>query len=218
MRRFFYACMAMLALAATFVASPIVTAWTIREAIRTGNSTYLEGKLEWDTVRMSLRASMIETATGIPEPSPIAAKEVSAQTGSPRPGSRLGGPEQAAVEPKLGLWQRIKNGVSRRAVDGIVARYVTPERLSQLFTARQFYRDNISGETAALEALPWTERVAGFWQRIRRAEFHSPTVFELEMADRNDPTRHYIGLLRLRGFEWKLTELRVRLVPATDPA
>lgn len=205
MKRFVCACAALLALAAAFVASPLVAAWSIREAIRTGDSAYLEAKLEWDTVRATLRASLTEIATGIPEPSPVAAQEDVRQA--------------TAVEPpKLGLWQRIKNGLSRRAVDSLVATYVTPARLPQLFTARQFYRDNISGETAALEALPWSERVASFWSRIRRAEFHSPTVFELEMADRNDPTRHYIGLLRLRGLEWKLTELRLRIVPAADPA
>jgi hypothetical protein len=59
---------------------------------------------------------------------------------------------------------------------------------------------------------------------VKRAEFKSPTVFEIEMADRNDPTRHFVGLLELRGFEWKLTELRLRVVreatlpAATDPA
>jgi hypothetical protein len=121
------------------------------------------------------------------------------------------------------LWQRLKNGLRKSAVNNIVDSYVTPEGLPQLFSYRKTYRD-VSGETAALEAMPWHERVAGFWSRIKRAEFKSPAVFEIEMADRNDPTRHYVGLLELRGFEWKLTELRLRVVAeaalplAADPA
>jgi hypothetical protein len=195
MKKLFCTFFAALVLSAAFVASPFVAAWSIREAIRTGNSDVLETKLEWDTVRETLRASLVEIATGIPEASPVSAQA-----------------------PKPGFWQGIKNGMSRRAIDNLVAVYVTPGRLPQLFTLRQFYRDNVSHETAAVEALPWHTRVMGFWSRIKRAEFHSPGAFEIEMIDRNDPARHYVGLLRLRGLEWKLTELRMRMVPATDPA
>jgi hypothetical protein len=191
MKKFLLTLAAGLALAVGYVAYPILTVWTIREAVRTGNSSYIEAKLEWPTVRETLRQSMLEYAIG---PTPVAAP------GSP--------------PPSLGLWQRIKNGLSRRAVDNLVTSYVTPEGLPQLFGARQFYRERISGEQARLDAMPWHERAAGFWSRIKRAEFHSPTAFEIEMADRNDPTRHYIGLLKLRGLEWKLTELRLRSVPA----
>lgn len=196
MKKLLFALTAGLALAVGYVAYPILTVWTIREAIRTGNAAAIEAKLEWPTVRTTLRQSMIEYAIG---PTPVAA-----------PGS---------APPSIGFWQRLKNGLSRRAIDNMVESYVTPEGLPQLFGVRQFYRQNISGEQAALDAMPWHQRAASFWSRIKRAEFHSPTVFEIEMADRNDPTRHYIGLLKLRGLEWKLTELRLRSVAATtDPA
>ena len=187
MKKILIAASAGLVLAASYIASPVVTAWFIREAIRTGNSTYLEAKLEWPTVRTTLRKSLTEYAVG---PTTIVA------------------PGQA----KPGFWRRIKDGFSRRAVDNMVDAYVNPQGLPQLFGMRQFYRENISGEAAALDALPWHERARGFWSRIKRAEFHSPAEFEIEMADRNDPSRHYVGLLKLRGFEWKLTELRLRMV------
>lgn len=192
MKKLLFLAAAALALAVGYVAYPFLTVWTIREAVRTGNSAYIEAKLEWPTVRATLRQSMLEYAVA---PTPVAA-----------PGS---------APAKVGFWQRIKNGISRRAVDNMVESYVTPEGLPQLFGVRQFYREKISGEQAALDAMPWHQRAANFWSRIKRAEFYSPTVFEIEMADRNDPTRHYIGLLRLRGLEWKLTELRLRTVPAT---
>jgi len=190
MKRTLVAAAAGLLLAAAYIAYPIMTAWTIREAIRTGHSEYLAHKLEWPTVRTTLRASLTEYTLG---PTPVAA-----------PG---------AEPPKPGFWQRVRNSLSRSAVDNLVETYVTPEGLPQLFGMRQFYRENISGDQAALDAMPWHERVKGFWSRIKRAEFHSPTVFEIEMADRNDPTRHYVGLLKLRGVEWKLIELRLRAAP-----
>ena len=201
MKKLLLAALALVLLAAAYIASPFFAAWSIREAIRTGNSEYLAVKLEWPTVRATLRASLTEYAIG-----PSAAATASPDASKP------------------GFWQRIKNGFSRRAVDNIVESYVTPEGLPQLFGMRQFYRENVSGAAAADAARPWHERVASFWSRIKRAEFHSPTEFEIEMADRNDPTRHYIGLLKLRGVEWKLTELHLRtldeaaLPRAADPA
>ena len=192
MKKAFVALAAGLVLAVGYIAYPLLTVWTIREAARTGNAAYIEAKLEWPTVRATLRESLTEYALG---PTTVAA-----------PG---------ATPQKAGLWQRIKDGLGRRAVDNLVERYVTPEGLPQLFGAREFYRQNVSGEAAALAAQPWHTRAANFWSRIKRAEFHSPTTFEIEMADRNDPTRHYIGLLRLRGLEWRLTELRLRKIPPT---
>lgn len=189
MKKALTALAAALALAAAYVAYPILTVWSIREAARTGNAAYIDSKIEWLTVRATLRESLTEYAVG-----PTA---VAAPGGAP---------------PKTGLWQRIKAGLGRRAVDSLVETYVTPEGLPRLFGAREFYRESISGEAAALAAQPWHERAASFWSRIKRAEFHSPTAFEIEMADRNDPTRHFVGLLRLRGLEWRLTELRVRSV------
>lgn len=185
---------AALALSVAYVAYPIATVWAIREAVRTGDTAYIEAKLEWPTVRATLRESLTAYALG---PTAVAS------TGS--------------APPPTGLWQRLKAGLGRRAVDNLVDGYVTPEGLPQLFGMREFYRESISGEAAALAAQPWHERAAGFWSRIKRAEFLSPAAFEIEMADRNDPRRHYVGLLRLRGLEWKLTELRLSMVPAPPP-
>ncbi|WP_439541944.1 DUF2939 domain-containing protein [Hyphomicrobium sp.] len=196
MKKLLLAAVTLATLGILYIAAPFVTVWSVREAIRSGDSAYLDAKLEWPTVRTSLRESLTEYAIG---PTSVAL------------------PGQTAQQP--GFWQRVKNGLSRRAVDNLVERYVTPEGLPQLFGMRQFYRENLAASTADPAALPWHERARGFWTRIKRAEFHSPAEFEIEIADRNDPTRHYIGLLKLRGIEWKLTELRLRTVsPATNPA
>ena len=53
------------------------------------------------------------------------------------------------------------------------------------------------------------DRFASFWARVRRAVFDSPGVFEFEVEDKYRPERRYIGTLKLRGWEWKLTGLAV---------
>jgi hypothetical protein len=190
MRKLALTIFALAALATAYVAYPFVTAWTIREAIQSGNTAYLQDKIEWDGVRASLRQSL----------SSIAADDEQVDSGD----------EPA---PKPGLWKRLKMGMKQRAVNGLVENYVTPKGLPQLFEYRQMYREHVSGEP---DQPPWPARLANFWSRIKRAEFHTPTAVEFEMADRNDPNRHYIGLLRLRGLEWKLSELTVRIVDPED--
>ena len=46
MKKLLLVLMAGTVLAIGYVAYPILTVWSIREAIRTGNSTYIEAKLE----------------------------------------------------------------------------------------------------------------------------------------------------------------------------
>ena len=45
--------------------------------------------------------------------------------------------------------------------------------------------------------------------RLRRIELHSPFHFEFEIADRQDPRRRFVSTMRLRGLDWKLTEVRL---------
>ena len=197
MRKLTYAALLLIVLATSYVLYPFYTAWSIREAMQRGDSDYLEQKIEWDSVRASLRQS------------------IGAATLAPAAGD--GNSAAHAPEQTPGLWQRLKASVGRRALDGFVDNYVTPEGLPQLFGIRNAYRE-VSGEAAALRARPWYRRAANFWSRLKRAEFKTPAAFEVEMADRNDPNRHFIGLLELRGIQWKLTELHLKLVDQPAPA
>lgn len=190
MRKPIIALLGLLCLGVAYLSTPFFTVWKIREAMQNGDAHYLDAKIEWVTVRETLRSSLTRLALNIPEGI------------NPAPEPRA----------KPGIWQRIKNGLSQRAVDSVIETYVTPEGLPQLFSARQFYRESISGDAAAQAALPWYVRAKNFWSRVKRAEFKSPLLFEIEMADRNNPGRHYIGLLALRGLEWKLTELHLRVI------
>ena len=196
MRKILYTALALVLVATAYVGSPFFTAWSIRDAIQRGNAAYLERKIEWDTVRSTLRESLVRATFDRP-----AADVILGETGAEKPG----------------LWQRIKARIGQRALDGFVASYVTPEGLSQLFQYRKAYRQAVSAEPDP-STLAWHHRLAAFWARVKRAEFRTATEFEIEMADRNDPSRTFVGLLRLRGFEWKLSELRIKQAGQAEAA
>lgn len=175
--------------AAAFVASPFHAAWSLREAMKAGDSAYLEHRIHWPGVRETLRTSLREMADPAPRPEPALASNA----------------------PRKGLWARFKSYAARKAVDSIVDNYANPEDLPELFTYGQRYRNVVHGppEEKTLANLP--QRVREFWSRIRRAEFKTLTAFELELHDKHTPDRTYTGLLELQGLSgWKLTELRVR--------
>ena len=182
-----------LALAAAYIGLPFWTAFSIREAVKTGDTAFLEAKVEWRSVRETMRQSLTAHALDLPETEAL---------------------EAGAAPASRGLWQRVKDSVKsyagRRVVDTFVDSYVTPAGLSQMYEVRRMYREKIKGEADDAITLPRFERMKRAWARVKRAEFLSLTAFEIEMQDRFNPERSYVGLLELRGIEWKLSELRVR--------
>lgn len=184
MKRLMFKALLVLLVAGVYIASPFITAWSIREAVRDGNSGYLARVIDWPSVRETLKPQLSRIALDLPDP---------------------------AAEPtfKPGLWQRFKaywgQGAVNRAIDG----YITPEGLPQLFAARKLYRDYVAGQPdeAKLSVL---ERIKKAWARVKRAEFTSLTTFEVDMADKHDETRIYLGKLELTSGGWMLKELRIR--------
>jgi Protein of unknown function (DUF2939) len=177
------------ALGAAYIAVPFWTAWTIREAIKANDSAYLEKKIEWATVRATLKESLGKfafTAQG----------------------------DMTELPEKPSLWQRIKTYVGQGAVDRFVDTTVTPTGMSGLLTMRKAYQDNIAGNDAATRPPIW-ERLRRVWSRVTRAEFQGLDRFEMDMIDKAAPERTINCVLERRGFEWRMTELRVK---ATDPA
>lgn len=170
-----------------YIGAPFVTAWSIREAVRDGNSAYLERAIDWPSVRETLKPTLSRIALNLPDP------------------------EAATPQPKPGFWQRAKAywgaGAVNRAIDG----YITPEGLPQLFALRKTYRD-YTGAIDDSKTLPITERIRRAWSRVKRAEFTSLSTFEVDMADKQDPNRIYLGRLALTGSGWVLKELRVKVL------
>lgn len=189
-----------------YLASPLVTAWSIREAIRTSDAAYLDGKVDWPRVKQSLKASMADYALG---PLPDGAST-----------------SEAAALPKPGLWQRIKNKLGRPVVASMVDKMVTPHGLSRLFSYGKAYREQVRGLADEAKTLSITERLKRSWERVTRAEFVTPTQFAMEMRDKADPAKRYAGILELQGLQWKLVHLEIKstengsssAAPASRPA
>jgi hypothetical protein len=171
-----------------YIASPFVSAWFIREAVHNGNSDYLAYAVEWPSVRETLKPSIARIALNLPDPDQ----------------------DPAASS---GFWQRLKTTVGQSVVDRIVDTYVTPQGLPQLFTLGKNYRDLTSNDAAEAKATPpLFERIERAWERVKRAEFTGFTTFEIDMADKHDPARIYLGKLKLTPVGWKLAELRIKFL------
>ena len=191
-RLLFKAMIISLALAA-YVAAPFVTAWSIREAVRNGDSAYLERAIDWPGVRETLKPTLSRIALGMPDPE-----------------------TQPAFKP--GLWQRFKSYMGEGAINRTIDGYITPEGLPKLFSVRKAYREYVSHEPDEAKTLTIAERIQKAWSRVKRAEFTSLTSFEVDMADRWDENRIYLGKLELTNFGWQLKELRVKFLTTAQSA
>jgi hypothetical protein len=187
MKRLLLLAATMLVASTVYAAAPFVTAWNIREAVKSGDAEYLAGTIDWPRVKETLRTSL--AAAALDTPAEASAADLPA--------------------PKPSLWQRFKSWVGRGAVDRMVDTYANAEGLPTLFAYRKSWRD-VTGhveETKTLANLP--ERLQRAWSRVRRAAFTSPTRFEMEMVDKNDPDRSFAGTLELTASGWKLVSLHV---------
>lgn len=178
-------------LAVSYAAAPFVTAWNIREAVKSGDAAYLADKIEWSRVKETLKVSLAAAALDLP-PADVA----------PTP--------DAATAPPPSLWQRFKAYLGKGAVDRMVESYANAEGLPKLFAYRQTYRSATGHVEEPRTLLNLPSRIQSAWSRVRRAEFTSPTRFEMEMIDKHDPDRSFAGTLELQGIEWKLVSLHVR--------
>ena len=193
MHRLAKALLAAVVLAVLYAAWPVYVALEIREAIIAGDTATLSRKIEWDSLRASLKTSL-----------------------SPETIARLAADPDA---PKPSLWQRIKAVVAPTMAETVVDRYVTPENLPLLLGYRRVYRGTMQPalglqEPKTVLAGSWLggtsiDRFASFWSRVKSAVFYSPTRFVLEVEDKYRPERRYIGTLELKNWTWMLTGLQV---------
>ncbi len=169
-----------LAAVGSYLLTPFLSAYQIRQAIRSGDTNLLETVVEWPAVRDSLKTSLAEierkktehaTRHGIPAPS---------------------------------LWSRIKTAATAGVADRMIDQYVTASGVVDIHNARatlkSVTRDSVAppagAEALAGDALDPTAdpaeenavaRFVRFWSRVKRAEFKSASLIELEVADRKVP-------------------------------
>lgn len=192
-RRLLMTCLLLLILAAGFIASPFVSMWNLRDAIMRNDTAAIDTRVEWASVRSSLRASLADQANLLP----------------------LATAAGESVPPSL--WQRVKGAFGATMLDRFIETYVTAEGLPKLFDYRTMWREAAGNEISEPEAAGRIDRIKQFWSRIKRAEFRSVTRIELEIADRKVTSRHYVSMMELDGFGWKLTSLRITTADQSRP-
>ena len=197
------ALVACLAGAGTYAAMPFVSAWQIREAVRLGDQATLARKVDWPSVRQSLKSSLDETRRAV--------AELSDTAGQPRPN----------------LWQRLKVAALPYLADPLIDRYVTPEGATRLYAWRQTWRQRVQ---PVLGAKPPETLFTGTWlagssldrglalaRRVDRARFASLDRLEIELADRTVEGRRWFAALERRGLDWQLTEMKAMAGPKPAP-
>src|SRR5688572_1913865 len=102
-----------------YLGSPMLAAWEIRQAIRTGDKATLEHRVDWTSVRATLNRSLAPAQEVITEIS------------------------EAAGAPKPGLWSRIVRATVPLLSGTAVDYYVTPEGVPQLYAWRETWRQKV---------------------------------------------------------------------------
>ena len=190
MRIFFIASVATVAFVVCYAASPILSAWNLKQAIKAADTPVIAKMVDWPGVRATLKASISRDN----ELAPAAAAAM------------------RRVRPSF--WQRLRYVLGESMLDGFINRYVTPEGLPRLFKFNKTWNTQVRGRVQR-DKLPVQERLLSFLKRIKRAEFVNPLRFELEMEDRYKATRRIVTTfaltnLSLSGFEWKLIALKIK--------
>jgi hypothetical protein len=182
-------------LVGAFAGSALLTAWQIRNAVRTGDVATLEAKVDWASVRQSLKSSVGETRRAI--------REIADSAGQPKPG----------------IWERLKAAALPFLSDPLIDRYVTPEGVAKLYQWRRAWQDRQSGAIVSSPASgagvsATRPGAAGpdrgsLWRRVVRLALVSPVRFEIELADTLQHHRRWFAALEFRSFGWVLTEMKI---------
>ncbi len=201
------ALLAMLSCGGFYAGSAFVVAWDIREALRTADTGVLQRRVDWASVRQSLKATATETRQLM--------LEMSATAG--------------VVQARPGLWQRIKSAAAPLFADPLIDRYVTAEGAPQIWSWRQTWRKSIRPNIGLSEpktplAATWLSgtsldhglAIAG---RIDRAAFSSPSRMEFEVRDKYVAGRRWRATFEFRNWNWVLSEVHLlRAVPVITNA
>ena len=176
-----------------YSASPMVAAYHLHESIRSGDVAAVEKRVEWDSVRNSLRGSLKERVADLKS--------------------------NAHKQPTM--WKRFKarlaGSVAPMFLGRMLDRQITPaafvdymaakKKIDPWLTRMKRRLAGLDGQDAA--AMPPDQKGAGMLDRIKRAAFINLGKFAIEVGDKFDTSRSYEAVLELRDFEWKLTEVRM---------
>ncbi len=189
------------AVVASYVASPYLAAFLLHSAIKQGNAGYIQPRVDWDAVRLSLKQSITFRMA-----------------------------EQATTRAPNGIFQAIKfevvDTVAPYVLDYMLDSKVTAEGFIDYLKPKVTVQTAPTAAPASLAGLPARGRwflppalrvapVASAWpntdmlKRIDRAQFISLTEFEIDVRDKNDPKRRYRATFELMHYQWQLARVDV---------
>lgn len=193
--------------AGIYSGSAFYAGWQIREAMRTGDTAVLQRRVDWPSVRQTLKQTATETRALMSEMSASAGVNMA----------------------KPGLWTRIKEAAAPYLADPLIDRYVTAESAPQIWKWRQTWRQKVRPTIGFKE--PATPLASTFLagsavdqglaiaRRVERAAFTSPFRMEMELRDRYVEGRRWRAAFEMRDWSWVLAEVHlVRTAPAATAA
>ena len=121
----------------------------------------------------------------------------------------------------------MKAAAAPMVADRLIDMYVTAEGVTKLHQIKRggflsvfgVAVPDAPGKSATAEQSQHADDVAegtnlasrfyNFYNRILHARFHSLSVAEFEIADKNNPARRIISKFELSDFEWKLASVKI---------
>ena len=162
-----------------YTLSPFATAVVLSAAIKNSNIAVMDALVDWQGVRESLRASIMQ---------------------------RLD--EKAQVRPDdAGFLEKVKykltDTIGPYMVDYMLDERVSPAGFTLYMGPHSPQAEKVRAQGIDPDALP----AANTFTRIRRANFVDLTHFQIELVDRWDSEKVYLTELELRGLFWQLTRV-----------
>ena len=191
---------ALVALAGVYLTSPLLAAYKLRTAMKTGDANTIERMITWSSLRASVKSTVARNAKLLPIATKVA----------------------HGIRPTM--WQRVRSMFGHSMLDRFIETYITPDGLPKLYRAKTRWHERFKRpkQPAVIQAGIVPDQLIRVWRRIKRAEFKSPFRFILEIEDRHVATRlikstFQLSNISLRGFDWKLSEISIRTLNPARP-
>lgn len=162
--------------------SPFVAAAWLDRAIKSGDTSYLEAQVDWTSVRISLKSSILARL----------AEKADAR------------PANAGVFRRIGY--SIQDNLTPIMIDRMLQQTVSPSG----FVAHAEKERRLTVAAASVsEAASSGPATDGIWKRILRAKFTDPMRFEFDVRDKLDPGKIYRARFDWRSGWWRMTAVEL---------
>ena len=168
-------------LVCAYTLSPMATAALLGNAIKTSNAGMMDALVDWEGVKTSLRASILQRLDEKAQSRPVAAGVIDS------------------------VKFTLTDTLSPYMVDYILGQRISPEGFTLYMGPHSPMAEKVRAQGIDPDTLP----SANTLKRIRRAYFRDLTHFEIEIEDRWDPEKVLLAQLELRGFIWQLARVDV---------